>query len=380
MRNTALPALTGVRFYAALLVFLTHVPHLAGMEWLWDKHDVIFHLGDLGVALFFVLSGFILTYNYSSTFSDDLSASSYGRFIWNRFTKIYPVHLLTLLIALPIQILSPNHPLNWWALPVHVSLTQSFMPFDEPKYYLYLNAPSWSICCEWFFYMLAPFAISLTATRRRRLVGIVAALAYAAVVLAILSRISSDENRLYFYGFFAPTRFIDFLCGIFLATLFSKFADHGPGHCTTFEVLGIALLAVGAVYKPAAPSFCTGGILYLPGAALLIYGLAVGRGLLARHLGSPLLLTLGGASFALYMIHMPIIRIGKAVLLLLHREIASWPVIVAAIFVMFVAAQAAALFIFKYYETPMQTFLRAIPSRSARVRPCVEDGNEPAIR
>ena len=64
MRRPELPALTGIRFYAAILVYLSHVPLIPGMGKLAGD-NLIFNAGVVGVSFFFVLSGFILTYNYA---------------------------------------------------------------------------------------------------------------------------------------------------------------------------------------------------------------------------------------------------------------------------------------------------------------------------
>jgi peptidoglycan/LPS O-acetylase OafA/YrhL len=125
-------------------------------------------------------------------------------------------------------------------------------------------------------------------------------------------------------------------------------------------VLGFILLVAAVIYKPMLPRSCSGGILYLPGAVLLIYGLAGGKGFFAQHLSSRSLLLLGNASFAFYLVHLPIIRIGKAVLLMVHREIVSWPAILVAALILYVLAQTAAIGIFKYFEIPVQTFLRGV--------------------
>src|SRR5262249_18879393 len=154
MHKPELPALTGSRFYAALIVFLSHAPLIPGMERMAGG-KLIFNSGVVGVACFFVLSGFILTYNYEATFRDGVGRSSYFRFVWDRWTKIYPVHFLMLLVAIPLQIKSPNLPLDWRAVPFHALLAQCWWPVARPTFYQYLNVPSWSISCEWFFYLVA---------------------------------------------------------------------------------------------------------------------------------------------------------------------------------------------------------------------------------
>jgi peptidoglycan/LPS O-acetylase OafA/YrhL len=130
MRTVELPALTGIRFYAALAVFLSHVSLIPNMEHLSDGRK-IFNLGVVGVSLFFVLSGFILTVNYSDLFQHEVSVRNYMQFIWGRLSKIYPVHFLTMLMAIPIQIFSPNKPLDWRAVPIHTFLLQCWLPFTK---------------------------------------------------------------------------------------------------------------------------------------------------------------------------------------------------------------------------------------------------------
>jgi len=56
----------------------------------------------MGVSVFFVLSGFFLTYNYAEVFERGITKQAWGAFVWNRLCKIYPTHFLTLLIALPL--------------------------------------------------------------------------------------------------------------------------------------------------------------------------------------------------------------------------------------------------------------------------------------
>src|SRR2546425_2248258 len=166
MRKVELSGLTGIRFYAALPVYLAHVTVIPGMEVLSGR-SVFFNVGVGSVSLFFVLSGFILTYNYADVFRDGVSAAGYKRFVWDRLTKIYPVHFLTLLLVLPIATFSPHLPLDWRAVPFHLLLLQCFWPFSTPTFSKYLNVPSWSISCEWFFYLLAPVVMFFALGNRR---------------------------------------------------------------------------------------------------------------------------------------------------------------------------------------------------------------------
>jgi peptidoglycan/LPS O-acetylase OafA/YrhL len=216
MRKAELPALTGIRFYAALFVYVSHIVQIPGMERLGGSY-LFFNLGVVGVSFFFVLSGFILTYNYADSFRDGVRGVNYKRFVWDRLTKIYPVYILTMLMALPIQIFSPTMPLDWRAVPVHTLMLQCWWPFSKPTFYNVLNIPSWSISCEWFFYLLAPTAMFLTLGRTRRWAFlVVAAIGYALGLWLLLRHGTTDFTRLLLVSWFAPSRFLEFLVGVFV--------------------------------------------------------------------------------------------------------------------------------------------------------------------
>src|SRR3989442_7525657 len=359
MRKVELSGLTGIRFYAALPVYLAHVTVIPGME-ASTGESLFFNLGVGSVSLFFVLSGFILTYNYADAFRDGVSAAGYKRFVWDRLTKIYPVHFLTLLLVLPIATFTPRLPLDWRALPFHLFLLQCFWPSASPAFSKYLNVPSWSISCEWFFYLLAPVAMSFALGKSRRWVPVVVAIGYACGFGLLLWHGQSDEARLYFVSRFAPSRFVDFLAGVLLARVFltsgQKLARvSGPAQAT-----GIGLIIAGAMYRPYAAWPLWGGLLYLPGAVLLILGLAYGRGFFVAHLSRPRLNRLGVASFSLYLIHAPLLRAVRGLCLYLGWEVRSWPAFGAVVIAMFMVAQTAALLICYGYELPLQKRLRGL--------------------
>ena len=362
MRRAELLSLTGIRFYAALAVFLYHAPQAVPGMTRFSDGKLLFNGGDAGVSFFFVLSGFILTYNYADLFRDGISASSYKRFVWDRLTKIYPVHVLTLVMALPIAILSPHAPLDWRAVPVHLALLQCFWPSPAPAFSDYLNRPSWSISCEWFFYLLAPVTMFLVLGNRRRWIPVAMAAGYALGLGVFLWHSQSDAVRLYFVSRFAPSRFVEFLAGVFAARVFlTSSRDRVAAWSIPVQAMGIVLIIAGAAYAPyAAWPLLGGGLLYVPGAVLLILGLADGRGLFAAHLSRPMLKQLGAASFSLYLVHQPLLRVVRGVFLFLGWAVQSWLVFGAVLACVFVAALAAALVIFDRYEIPLQKRLRVV--------------------
>jgi len=360
VRKGELSGLTGVRFYAALFVYWYHVILIIPGMYALAGRSLFLDAAEGGVSFFFVLSGFILTYNYADVFRDGISAASYKRFVWDRLTKIYPVHFLALLLVLPIATLSPQLRLDWRAVPLHLLLLQCFWPSSTPAFSSYLNVPSWSISCEWFFYLLGPVVMFLASGNRRRWVLVAVVMAYACGLGLFLWHGQSDEARFYFVSRFAPSRFVEFLLGVFLARVFlTSSGQKLAGVSGLAQATGIGLLIAGAMSRPYVPWPLWGGLLYVPGSILLVLGLAHDRGFFVAHLSRPWLNLLGRATFSLYLIHTPLLRAVRGLCLYLGWEVRSWPVFGAVVIAMFMVVQTAALLVYSGYEIPLQQRLRS---------------------
>ena len=177
----------------------------------------------------------------------------------------------------------------------------------------------------------------------------------------VLSHDHSDYSRLYFVSWFAPSRVVEFLVGIFLARRYlTKPRSTGiADERYVTQIVGLGLIVMGAVYRASAPWPLWGGVLYIPGSALLILGLADGKTVLSEHLSTRWLERLGMASFSFYMIHAVFLRAVKGVFLHLGWEVRSWPVFVTVVISMFVLTQIIAFIIFDCYERPVQGWLRS---------------------
>ena len=361
MRKIELLGLTGIRFYAALTVYITHaVEKLPGTDALMGS-SVILQAGSNAVSFFFVLSGFILAYNYADHFRGGVSLSRYKRFVWDRLARIYPVHLLTLLLVVPIAMLSPNNPLDWRAFPFHLTLLQCWWPSSSPLWFSYFNTPSWSISCEWFFYVLAPLAIFLSLRNSRKWVPLTLTLVYVFGIGWFLGYSQPDRTRTHFVNFFAPSRFAEFLAGVYVARLFLASPEGKLSWASRgMQVSGVLFIVLGAISKQFSIWPFRGGLLIIPGAALLILGLAYGHGQFVAHLSRPWLNRLGVASFSLYMVHDPILRAVRGTFFYSGWEVRSWPMFLAIGLVVFLLVQTAALMVCYGFEIPMQKRLRSM--------------------
>jgi peptidoglycan/LPS O-acetylase OafA/YrhL len=94
-----IPALTGLRFFAAFCILFAHA-----VEWLAQFQDSqvrtnFTFVSIYGMPLFFVLSGFVIHYNYSHLFKSRLVARATAEFAAARFARLFPLYLCFLLVA-----------------------------------------------------------------------------------------------------------------------------------------------------------------------------------------------------------------------------------------------------------------------------------------
>jgi peptidoglycan/LPS O-acetylase OafA/YrhL len=144
-----IPSLTGMRFVAAFLVVLAHTDHFfAAMQPAWL--DYAWRVGaNVGMTTFFVLSGFVIHYNYSAAIVAK-GAPAIRSFLVARFARLYPLYLLTLLIAIalfPSMIHDDVFRQQWmWR---YLTMTQDWTPTlaGQLPLTLYIGS-AWSISAE----------------------------------------------------------------------------------------------------------------------------------------------------------------------------------------------------------------------------------------
>ena len=175
-----LKPLTALRFVAAMWVVGYHYwPDLTRAA-----APTLIAKGYLGVELFFVLSGFILSHVYLTSFGE--GRFRYGSFLWARLARIYPLHFamiagLGLLVGLAtfVGARTGGEVVVWSSLPAQLSLTQAWGLGLHGGW----DHPSWSISAEWFAYLTFPaFAYAAWRLRSRPRLAVAAAL----VLLAVL--------------------------------------------------------------------------------------------------------------------------------------------------------------------------------------------------
>lgn len=366
-----LERLTSIRGFAALFVILYHAQEMIGgfdlRPW-----TALLSKGYLAVDFFFVLSGFILAYSYAHEF--DRGNGRYRRFLNNRLARIYPVHLLTLLLA--IVVTSPISAFG--RLPdgaalksfLHnVLLSHSWGFVDD----LSFNFPSWSISTEWFAYLSFPVLLFVSRLAAGKpWLGFGAALGCIAAFGLIVSTIE-NHHRLGVLFFRAPKDpaapfdiFIgwgmlrvglEFLAGLFLYRAFERWQGKSPAWLGPLSaVLFVVLLAMLHVRWPG--HWVLQDTLAVCLTAVLVFSAAVATGKAGSLLEHRWLVYTGEISYTIYMLHavvlMAYMRLHRVGVPATDTLLGGTLVVLACMLVIVLGSVA----IYEWVEKPARALLR----------------------
>ncbi len=306
-------ALTGIRWFAALMVFMSHnVPGGATPVPL----NALFFNGYAGVTVFFVLSGFILTITYGGRLAVG------GRHVIRdyavaRFARVYPLYIGILLPVMFWQA-SKNSLPDYW--PVHVLGLQAWSPDVSTAYGL--NPPGWSVGVEIFLYAIFPFLVVFLrpTTRSWRWAAslsivVVVAMVVIAAVFDALGRTGlpqSDPGSAHRWLYRSPLmRTGDFSLGIACAVLWMRRSTGARYARRASLVAVIAGTVFVAVLTQAGLSNTGAGydVAFAVPAAVLITALASSPGIgVARLFEHRIVVLLGNVSYAFFLVHVPLGR------------------------------------------------------------------------
>jgi peptidoglycan/LPS O-acetylase OafA/YrhL len=360
-----LDALTTLRFFAALLVFVYHCAPTAAFA-------TQYALGHSGVGFFFLLSGFILTYTYHRDFSGTPAWRAVRAFYVARFARIYPVHVVAWVFA---TLVLWRFGGNVWdassvatregAAVAGLLLVQSWIPNE--LVYLGINAPAWSISTEMFFYaafpLLARSLLRSFGASTPPVIWVAAAMPWTIAVAVVLVPHSVGVWTAYVLP---PVRLTDFVVGMLLGIAFLRSAPASAQSARASVVEGLALAAVASAISvsPHAPGALRYSLFLMPFWALLIAVFVHQAGVISRLLQRPAFVGLGRASFAFYLIHWPIIAVVGGTL--------GWTRPLPAMLVAFTLSIAGSFALFHLVEQPMRARIRAafaaragVPQRAA---------------
>lgn len=311
-----LPALTSLRFFAALHVVIFHMQALQivhGPTWYYK----IASIGYAGVSFFFVLSGFILVYTYAGR---TITLKEFWR---ARFARIYPAYVFSLLITAPgffyvalyldVPFFAFAHAHLKLASALVVGLLQAWVPGAALSW----NSVGWSLSVEAFFYALFPFVLLLLLRRSRPQLFLIAAAAWVATLMISgsymllnpdhLSVVDSDVVGAFWLNalkFHPLARLPEFLLGMACGFLFLE-SRRESKHALPLVVSGIAAILIVTYFSGSIPYPILHTALLAPAFAAIVYGFAL-RPQWGSILENRVLMLLGDASYSLYLLHVTI--------------------------------------------------------------------------
>lgn len=352
--GSRLPSLTGMRFPAALLVFLFHVSLPAA--WLLgdDANDSVVarlaeQAGGLGVTFFFVLSGFVLAWSARE--------GDRPRAFWRRrYVKIVPNYVVAWALAMVLVAAGDTAP---WRSAATLFMVQSWIPDYDTNFSV--NPPGWSLSTEVFFYLCFPllfrFAKRVAAPRLKYWIAAVVAaiLATPFVTTALIPTgdvyMSNEPDvsglHLWFAYVFPPMRLLDFALGVLVAraVLAGRWRDIG--------VAGAGLLLVASYVVAELPGvpylFAQRAVCVVPCVLLIAAGAVADREGRFTIFRNRAMTWLGEVSFAFYLLHFVVLATGRE---LFGPDLGSVPAAVAVTIAELGVALLAAWALYEWVEKP----------------------------
>ena len=324
-----LDALTGVRALAALWVFAYHAwlaggakPVAITLAGLQADFTPWFAFGWLGLDIFFILSGFLLTrqewIRHERDEADKPAAGMrrfrdfYGRFIRNRILRVYPAYYLCLTLLI---VLAATH--LYLKLPgrVELLLHLPMMHNAIEAYIATMNGMFWSLPFEWTFYLVFPFLfVFLVRSGPWLLAAWVVAIVLAAKTVVIASDDGFMQTQL-------PIRLDSFVFGMCAG----RFAARAPllrrAASLAFWVGLVALLCTPILFfdLPTGNHYYSFKGFVRPlwielGVILMLLGMTGERHPGVAIFGNKVAVGLGLISYSLYLLHVPVME-----MFIIHR-------------------------------------------------------------
>ena len=402
-RRPDVPALTGLRFLAAFSVLLAHglaatvannEPPTGAVLWLMQASG-------FGMTLFFVLSGFVIHYNYARLVTDG-RLRGVAAFFWARFARLYPLFLLMMLVYV---LVSQRHVAYWTGRPEEINAIFQALPYFllSVQSWIYKvidggalidairggSPPTWSISTEWFFYFAYPL-IAWLILRARAPAIILLVVGLWCVLWTSLSTGLYDHSPqidAWAVGRFGPIagmqnhedlfvrwllyvspylRVGEFVLGAMTAQLYIALQRRDVtrrGNALGGAMFWAAALSVLLVtyleYSPDVPMTIfrkmNMNFALAPSAALLVFCAARYQSAASRLLTSRPAVALGEASYSIYLVHsIVLISAVKLTGSVVHGVAYN----VVKLFVLLAIVVAISLLLYTFYEAPARKWLR----------------------
>lgn len=295
-------ALTGLRSVGALMVLLHHFSLHFRLEMHVPLLAPMLRRGYLGVDLFFVLSGFVISMAYGSWFAPASRGliRRWALFLIRRAARLWPLHVVVLTATMLSLLAEGNqfHPLTMLA---NVLMIQAWGVSTE------INSPAWSVSTEWFAYaifpLLAPIVLRDRAGLLLGLAGVVALLAADVLLAPPIGLMRRGQLDIYYNYSFLPV--LRCLAGFMLGMVAWR-CSRLPLIPRWFENGWIGPAALASMLALMLGS--SNDLVVYPLLPMIVLGFHFGRGRACRLFATGPIYRLGVLSYAFYLVHFTILH------------------------------------------------------------------------
>ncbi|HEY2580547.1 MAG TPA: acyltransferase, partial [Mucilaginibacter sp.] len=313
-----IPALTGVRAMAAYLVFISHFCYIFDDNF---PHIIQRFFGEfhIGVSIFFVLSGFLITFRYYNSFH--LTGEWFRQYLKNRVARIYPMYALLTIAAFTYFFITGDQAITKGSgNPVALMILN--ITFLRGFFYQFWDtgiAQGWSLTVEECFYFSAPIIFLIAKKYNKFYIQPVIITTFAIVMVLIFSHVD-------FHGFFGNFPFVllftffgrcfEFFVGVQLARHVLKNGFERK-HKINYTYTGFFLIFVCVFVMALQPvpkgwnagvespiGIITNNYILCIAVALFFYGILTETTLFKKFLALPFIELLGKSSYIFYLIHL----------------------------------------------------------------------------
>jgi peptidoglycan/LPS O-acetylase OafA/YrhL len=316
-------SLTGIRAVAALLVVGTHAAYTTG-KYIQGYWGLVTARMEIGVPIFFVLSGFLLFRPWVKSAATDGPPPSLSRYAWHRVRRIMPAYVITVLFAFVLyhfHVVAPNPGHSWEGLIRNLTLTQLYTTGYLGAFLHQGLTQMWSLAVEASFYVVLPllaYLLLVVLCRRRWRPRLVVAVLLAMMLISpgwlVLVHVDHWFPEASGARLWLPTYLAWFLAGMLLTVLQAMGA-----RCYAFVAIPLAVVTYFIAATPIAGAPTTSPaslkeavfktVFYTAIAALAVAPLAMDGGVplqgwYARVLASRPMVWLGEISYEIFLIHL----------------------------------------------------------------------------
>jgi peptidoglycan/LPS O-acetylase OafA/YrhL len=321
----ALDPLDGLRGIAILMVTCSHAFYFNNNSgWPIRRLGELLGVGWMGVPIFFVLSGFLISLGFWQARAKNSSRSLPNRYFRRRFFKIVPPFYLSLLVFVPGYLILTHNSAYWRAAFLYSTGLNNFV-FDP----LVFNPAYWSLIVEVQFYLVLPVLFGLMkSTNNRIALAVIVGLLFIVPLCFrwIMLMPQLDRHSFFFRARMFPNQLDYFAWGVVFAWFYVK--RQATGHprraLHRLSYVGIAVmlvtLAIGAWVGPSKdylqkPSFETDAIFHILlglSAFLLLFSIFLPSANLVREtLSHPALVFVGIISYEWFLFHHPFVILAR---------------------------------------------------------------------